>query len=269
MDWNAVAGVAPPVDEAAVEFELVEYVAGRDLPATVTEWTISTPGQADWAMTRLADAREYQQQMQDQATLWQEATARVRSAGAWFEAKLQDWALLNRTKDRKSFPLAHGTIGTTERKPSIEVSDEDAAIEWAKNTVVPVPCPDCEGAGDAFECERCGGSRSIFTPIASLGAVKYSEEFRISVAKDHLHIGELVIAWLSRDKTTGEAERINVDPPTVFVQDELDRVQVIVGDSYVVEAEVVPAVLDARDQLVPGMRVKPGSVTATVRPLGL
>lgn len=272
MDWNAVAGVEPPVDEDAVEAELVAYVAGAVEPVR-EPWSITTPGQADWAMRRLADAREQERGMRDEVTLWQAAAARLSTAGNWFEDRLKEWALAHRTKERKTFPLAHGSIGTTERKAAIEVVDEDAAIEWAKNTPITVVCPECNGAQPDDEgkvyCARCDNDGTVSVPLASLGAVKVSEDFRISAAKDYVRIGELVVGWLAIDKSSGEQQRIVLDVYRPFVQAELDQVQTTLGDGYVVQAETLDAVVDAAGVPVPGLGVKPGSVTASVRPLGV
>ena len=48
----------------------------------------------------------------------------------WFEANLKPYALQERAEGRKSVVLPHGTIKTIAGRPKIEITDEQALIDW-------------------------------------------------------------------------------------------------------------------------------------------
>jgi hypothetical protein len=231
MDLERIAAVELPVDEAVIEAELNDYVQGAPLAGRIEPWKITNVGQADWVMRKLADVTAYRQELDDQVSLWQAARDRVKRAGEWFEARLREWAIAQRTKERKTFPLAHGTVGTRESKARITVFDEQLAIEWARKA-----CP---------------------------GAIKKSESFLISQVTEAkaASIEEFVVAWRVTDKATGE--QTEHAPGSVVEVDDLR------ASGHVVEMITELRVVDAEGKLVPGLGVREAEVTATVTPLGL
>lgn len=232
MDLEAIAGVQPPVDERVVQGEVEVYVEHGVMSAE--PWRIESVGAADWAMRRLAECEARVIEYQGEVALWESVRDRVARAGEWFEDRLKEWAVSERTEQRKTFPLAHGTVRTSKRQPGIMVTDEDAALAWATSE-----CPD---------------------------AVKTTTKFLVSEAC--AKVTECVVAFTSTDKTTGEVERIPVDPsPLDPVR--LDALRAKLGDGYVVEPVIDLFVVDTLGRLVPGLAVKPGTVTASVTPLGL
>lgn len=233
MDLEQIGGVTAPVDEDVVLGELDGYVRGmpvaRDQP-----WRIENLGQADWAMVKLADARRHLSEYRDQVALWQACIQRMERAGEWFEDRLKEWGIANRTDSRKTLQVAHGTVGTREQKPAIGVVDEQAALDWARAN-----CPD---------------------------AVKHGEdEFRVSKVGDAAQIVTCIIGYAATEKVTGQTQRYSVESVR-FSPARVAQVQEAMGDEYVVEAATQLEVWDNTGP-VPGLGVKAGTVTATVSPL--
>lgn len=239
MDLEAIAGVTDPsIDEDAVGAEVTGWVEGRDVDSIAQglrePWKITSLGAADWAIRRLAECQARAQEYRDEIALWQDAARRIESAGEWFEDRLKEWAVEQRSPQRKTFPLAHGTVSTRQSQPKIEVVDEPAAILWAK--------------------------------VAAPGAVKVTEAFRVSEVKGAADIVECVVAFAATNKSTGEMERIEVEPAPV----DPERIAALVdkmGDGYVVEPIMALRVVDTNGKMVPGLAVRLGSVTASVTPL--
>ena len=50
----------------------------------------------------------------------------------WFESNLRPYALQERSKDRKSIVLPHGTIKTVSGRIKFDIEDESKFIEWAE-----------------------------------------------------------------------------------------------------------------------------------------
>lgn len=236
---DKIIGVPAPVDEDVLDQEVAAYVFGTPAPEGREPWRISNLGQADWAMRKLADIRRAEQDYNDQLALWNDAKKRATRAGEFFETLLEDWGVESRTKDRKTFALAHGTVATRESKPRAVVTDKDALLAWAK-----VQAPD---------------------------AIKTTEEVLVSHLGEAAKIGAVIVGFEATDKATGDIERIMVDEVgwSSDEDDKLGKLRAKMGDGYVVEPILEPAVLGPDDTPVPGMAVAPGKVTATVTPLML
>ena len=239
-DWEQIAGAKPPVDEDAVMAEVAEFVGqhGAKVPAPVRAepWRIKSLGEADWAMRRLAEAEARVQQYRDEVALWNDALRRIESAEQFFHDRLTEWALAERTKDRKSFPLAHGTVSTREQGEAIEVVDEDAIVTHA------------ESSADLA------------------GAVKVTKKWSLAEMKNLEHpprIVDMIVAFEAISKETGETETLEVEP-SVFTQSKLDAVVEAMGDGYQVTAITERAVVDRFGGVVPGLAVRPKRVTAHV-----
>lgn len=235
MDMEAIAGVVAPVDERAVEAEVTAYVTGHTNAMVAAPWSIESLGQAEWAMRRLAQVRAAEQEYRDEVAMWEAATERVAKAGDWFEERLKEWGLANRTDARKTLLTAHGSVATRKAEPKLMISDQATALAWAKQH-----CPD---------------------------AVKVTEEVQISKVTG-LHVGECIVGFVSTDKATGEVERITVEPRPL-TDERVAEVQAKLGDGYHVDVLTELFAVDDNGNLPAGFIVKPGSVTATVNPLGL
>lgn len=246
MELERLAAIPPAVDEQRVEDELREYMGDQPANPARQPWRITSLGAADWAIRMLGDARAQVQRYDDEIELWKRARARVDNVAGWFEERLKEWAVAERTDRVKSFPLAHGTISTRESKPRAIVVDEAAAIAWAR-----------QHAPEALKVET---------------------SFLISQAG--VQVAELVVGFTSTDKSSGEVETLTV-APVVPHEAKLTELRERLGDGFVVEpilelfpvatVEVVaePGVARAKTRIVPGLAVKPGDVSATVKPLGL
>ena len=236
MDLDKLAKIEPPTDEQAVEQDLERWLDGGHPVMHRPPWAITDNNSADWAIQRLAECRARVQEYRDTIALWQNALDRIDAAGDWFEDRLKEWAVANRTPQRKSFPLAHGTVGTRSSQQRIEVVDEPAAIAWAK--------------------------------VAAPAAVKSTERFLKSEVGGAASIVQCVMALRATDKATGEYELIAVDVAPLDPA-RLAKLQTKLGDGFVVEPVFEQYVLDPTGAQVPGLTVKPAEVTASVTPLGL
>jgi hypothetical protein len=232
MDIEAIAGLQSPVDEERVQGDVERYVRGEPEGAP---WRIASIGQADWCMQRLADIQRRVVQYTDEIALWQAALRNVQAASDWFQDRLMEWGVEQRTAARKTFPLAHGTVRTTEHKARMQVDDEKAALEWAK-----VACP---------------------------AAVQVREKFLISEVGTAAHVTACVVGYKATNKASGEYERIPIKQPYPFDEVTLAQIADRLGDGFVVEAEMEDFVLDGEGNVVPGLSVRPGSITASVTPL--
>lgn len=134
MDFS----VEPVVDEAAVWAEVEVAVDGPGSELRPVPWKITGLGQAGWAMKKLAELRAVQAQYDDEIERWRRAQVRVRSAAGWFEDRLKEWAITERTTTIKSFTLPAGTVSTRQAaQPRIIVTNDEAAVAWAE-----VKCPE-------------------------------------------------------------------------------------------------------------------------------
>lgn len=236
MDLERIAG-APGVDEQSVEAEIDEYLGG-DRSGSREPWSITSLGAADWAMRRYSDALALVQRYDDEIFLWNKAKERIGGAASWFEDRLREWAISERTDKRKSFPLAHGTVSTRTVPAKARVDDEAVVLEWARTA-----CPDAVDVVPAHE--------------------------RFLISKSTAAVVHVVVAWEAIDKTTGEVQRIDVDPPIADGRERLERLRERMP-TFTVEAVYDLAVVDgATGLVVPGMSVVPASTSASVKPLGL
>jgi hypothetical protein len=240
MDIERLAAVPAAVDEDAVMAEMVEWLDGgrqqtqRPGWALRESWRITNVGQADWAMRKVGEVREREQEYDDQIKLWQEAKRRMAAAADWLEDRLAEWAIERRTDRIKSQQLAHGTVATSKHQPRIEVVDEAAVIEWARSD-----CP---------------------------GAIRTVERFLKSEVGEAWRIGQVLVGWEATDKATGEIEKVPVDVPVAFDEDDLTDLQARMP-GHSVHAVTELGVVDQDGYVVPGVVVEPERVTASIRPL--
>ena len=118
-----------PVDD----FEIIEEPAREP-------FKVDDDSKADWAMRKLASIRRKQAENKDifdrevkRVMEWLEKvnTALERDA-EWFESNLRPYALQERSKDRKSIVLPHGTIKTISGRVKFDIEDESKFLEWAE-----------------------------------------------------------------------------------------------------------------------------------------
>jgi phage host-nuclease inhibitor protein Gam len=229
MDWSTIAALPAVVDEEQVQAEVEAHLGGRPAPER-EPWKITSIGAADWAMRQLGIAQRTAGEYADQVAMWTEAAARVRSAAAWFDARLKEWAIAERTEQRKSFPLAHGTVSTRKVGASITVVDEDAVIGWARTA-----CPD---------------------------AIRTVESIIVAPLKAAASIVEHVVAFNATDKATGETERHEVSPVPVDPEKIAGLREAM--EYHVIEVETVLLAVDSTGKEIPGVEVTPGKISASV-----
>ena len=110
--------------------------------AEVERWSVTDDGSAEWALRRLAEARQQVATLTRQAEEWR---ARIDAWHArmlgplerrveFFEGHLKRYALDRRLDDprAKSLILPSGRIQTREAKPRVVVADPDAWQDWAE-----------------------------------------------------------------------------------------------------------------------------------------
>lgn len=239
MEWDQVAGIEPPVDEQAVQQQIESYVAGNNHVGR-EPWTITTLGQANWALQRLGEAEAVTRRYADEIALWTSAARRLRLGAGWLEDRLKEWGVVSRTRQTKSFSLAHGTVSTRETPARIVVADEAVAIEWAR-----AACPDAIKREEALLVSRLDGAARIVDVVVGYDAIHGStgEVQRLKITMD---------AWRPVDAMVPQLEDVRSGL-----------------DGWTVTQVTVAAVVDVQGVVVPGLAVKPGEVTATVKALGV
>lgn len=236
--WRGLVAAESAVDESVIDVELSAHVAGEDLPVH-EPWRIRTLAEADWCIQRVAESQELVQRYQHEVELWSHARQRAERAADWFELRLKEWGVEQRTStpSRKSVQLAHGVVQTRSAGERVEVVDEQLALAWARTA-----CPD---------------------------AVRVSERFLVSEVDKCVQVVDVIVEWRATDKSTGECEFQPEADTVVFSAHAVAAVQERLGSGFVVEARTERRVVDALHESVPGLGVRPEHVTATVRPLGL
>ena len=242
MDPRELAPVPVQVDEDAVDDEVRRYVTGAITPAPRPPWRIENAGQADWCMRRLNDVDRAVQEYSDQITLWSDAKARLARARTWYEARLQDWALANRTDAVKTFPLPHGTVSTTRTGEGIMLVDAERAVEWAQQHA-----PQAVKTEYSLLVSQLGDDAVIVDMV---------EAWRGVNAEGEIHVLELVDAVEWTEKRQADAAQLLADT----LGDGPWQVTVERSHRAVVDRDGVP---------VPGLAVRPAKVTAKVRGAGL
>jgi len=233
MNIDKIVGVVAPVDEAAVEAELVAYITGMDVETAGEPWRIENVGQADWALRKLIETQAAYGQYADEISLWEAARKRAKHAIDFFTELLQAWAIGARTKDTKSFALAHGTVSTRQSAARLSISDKDAILEWAATNA-----PD---------------------------AIKVTSEVQLSLLTN-VTIEVMLVGERRTNMATGEIVVDNREP--VLLTDEALATVGGAGSGWQVEPITLQmAVADGK--VVPGMTVVPAKVTASVTALGV
>ena len=120
---------ALPVDD----FEVIEEQAREP-------FTVDDDSKADWAMRKLASVRRkqadnkaiYDRELQRVSEWLEKVNTDLERDAEWFESNLRPYALQERSKDRKSIVLPHGTIKTVSGRIKFDIEDESKFIEWAE-----------------------------------------------------------------------------------------------------------------------------------------
>jgi hypothetical protein len=115
------------------DFEIVEEPAREP-------FKVDDDSKADWAMRKLASIRRKQAKNKDifdhevkRVMEWLEkVNTALEKDAEWFESNLRPYALQERSKDRKSIVLPHGTIKTVAGRVKFDIEDELKFIEWAE-----------------------------------------------------------------------------------------------------------------------------------------
>ncbi len=224
------------LDVEQVADELERFFTGEPSAVGRQPFEVTNLDQADWCMQQLgaldATAREYA----DTITLWEDARRRVLVARAWFEERLREWAIANRTEQRKSFPLAHGTVSTRRTGPKIELVDEDAALPSVEQHA-----PD---------------------------AVKVTKSIQVSRLGDAVRVATIVTGYDALNQSTGETQHIEVKRPTVLDEAVLHGIRDRMPGWTVTPVTHLEA-RAADGSPVPGFDVRPEVVSATPKPSGL
>lgn len=135
--------------ETEAEVDQLLLDGGESGLAAAQAWQITTPGSADWALSRLIDLRREAARADE---LEREAVARVKVRAdalraraergrQFFESKLRSWAEANRAEllgggKNKSVALLNGSCGWRKSGGGLRVVDEAAALEWARQQPV-------------------------------------------------------------------------------------------------------------------------------------
>lgn len=126
-----------------VEEWVGELATAEDtLPERAQAWRIDGTGSAAWAMAHVARAEAALSDLTAQAVEWYgridawlaHEAAPHRRTKEFFESQLERYALDRREADpkAKSLTLPDGKVSTTAKGAKVIVTDEEAAIEWAR-----------------------------------------------------------------------------------------------------------------------------------------
>jgi hypothetical protein len=118
-----------PVDD----FEIIEEPSREP-------FQVDDDSKADWAMRKLASIRRkqadnkaiYDRELQRVSEWLEKVNTDLERDAEWFESNLRPYALQERSKDRKSIVLPHGTIKTVSGRIKFDIEDESKFIEWAE-----------------------------------------------------------------------------------------------------------------------------------------
>lgn len=132
--------VVDPVTAASVESDIEAVAAGIEVEK---RWQITDTESAEWAITKLADAKHAIAEAAAQANVWvnrireweREVTARDVATARFFEALLQEYALRVREESggkTKTVKLASGSIATRVTNEKVELVDRDGALRWCE-----------------------------------------------------------------------------------------------------------------------------------------
>lgn len=233
MNLDTIADVPVPVDEAEVQAEILAWLNDTAPPEQRAPWTITSLGAADWAMRTVAEWRSRASEFADQAEAWRRCEKRAIRGALWLEERLAEWAIDRRTEKVKTMALAHGAVSTRTVKPTIELTDEDAAIAWARTHA-----PD---------------------------AIHTTTRLNKSEVGDAWRIGEVVVGYEWTFPTTGEQEYHQAAWPAPFDPEAYAELVASEPD-FVIEPCYEAAVIDTDGAVVPGVEVVPGRISATVKP---
>lgn len=132
-----------PSDAPALADILSENLVevGTDLPS---RWFPSDDSGAEWAMRNLARFTEQREAVRKQAAEWmrqivewlEREEKNLSRATTYFERVLQQYALARRAvdEDAKTLRLPSGEVRTTGHKPKLTITDQDALIQFLKDT---------------------------------------------------------------------------------------------------------------------------------------
>jgi hypothetical protein len=136
----------PAAELAELEADQGSFTADQlaeRLMESDTGWRITSPDQAEWAMSKLAQAKnnlsDLKRQLReyvDRVTSWHRRAAAGPSADAtFFEAQLMVYAWVQRAATRgqtKTVKLPSGEVGTRKPgEPEAVIVDPQAVVEWA------------------------------------------------------------------------------------------------------------------------------------------
>lgn len=153
----AELGPIPPIADELDEAILAELLAGdsptyvlpedNDRRARVRAWYPATEDEAEWCLRKYAAVEAREAEIRERHAAWREPIdawktaelARVAPAKAFFDSRLQMFALARRAEDPKNAKttrLPSGSIGTRgSDTPKAVIADDAAVIAWAQSTL--------------------------------------------------------------------------------------------------------------------------------------
>ena len=126
------ATVVPDDDEDGDDLVLT---GGEDAPAGADAFTPDTKEKADWVLSKIADARGRAARIRENAERMARDAEREAEGLEWrYGAALQDLARreLAAGGRKKSLTLYHGTLGFRTKPAGVAITDDAAALSWAK-----------------------------------------------------------------------------------------------------------------------------------------
>lgn len=252
--WAAQPPEGAPTDD---QIE-AQYITDGDVdpyfdPA-VPAWQITNDDAAEWAMAKAATATFEIDAVKDQANAWIErvkewagtAARRSMSTLAYFEARLEEYALTRRYGDDKAatLHLPSGVVRTRRNHRKAAVLDEEAVIAWAKQTDGP------QVLGDDP------------VPLANL-VVKTTEKIRLSELREFVEVTDVLDAFT----VTFDDDAWTVVPIGDDGEPDMSDLTVAQVRSVVSVEPLMRPTVTYRGAPVPGMAVEHETVTASISPV--
>lgn len=115
---------------------------GPPVPEIAVGYRLHDLGAAEWAMRKMREAHEHLTTVDEQAAQWAREVAEwadresraAAATAAYMGGLLEDYTRRRRAEDPnvKTVRLLSGVVETTAHKASVEVTDEEALLEWAR-----------------------------------------------------------------------------------------------------------------------------------------
>lgn len=253
-------------------------------------FAVTDLGSAEWTLRKRVAAQAEVDALAEQRDAWMErighwfdqASRRPAQTVAWADRLLEAYALAERERDDKvkSIPLPSGVIKTTASPAAAEVTDDAALARYLDAVLLADPGRALDDAELAVRrAWRAAYDAVVEKATTPVTLVQRTPKVYVGPLRKLVTVGEQVIGhrvtvvlscdheWsyiTNADDPAGEHVVGTFAPCTVCEPDPIDGAQSWPIRHVEVAPETEPAVLGPDGEVVPGVVVKPATVTAKV-----